>query len=61
LEPTNNIDHLHKIDMGRRQVGNHVTKHDQWINIWNNRRQLTLSDILMFGPLTTHGSTWNGT
>ncbi|KOM37275.1 hypothetical protein LR48_Vigan03g065600 [Vigna angularis] len=33
------------------QDENWVTRHSQWIDMWNNRRQLTLSGIPVLGPL----------
>ncbi|XP_029128999.1 protein MAIN-LIKE 1-like [Cajanus cajan] len=49
--PPNNLDNLHNIDMRGRQDENWVTRHAQWIDIWNNRREHTLMGHPMQGPL----------
>ena len=50
-EEPNNLDHLHKLDMRGRQDENWVTRHAQWIEVWNNRHDLTLNGLPMLGPL----------
>jgi len=49
--PPNNLEKLHKIDMRRRYDEIWQTKHARWINMWNNRRKLTLTSHLIHGPL----------
>ena len=48
--PLNNLEKLHKIDMGRHDK-KWQTKHVRWINMWNNCRELTLIDRPIHGPL----------
>ena len=50
-EEPNNLDYLHKLDMRGREDENSVCKHAQWIEVWKNRRELTLNGLLMLGPL----------
>jgi len=50
-EEPNNLNHLHKLDMRGRQDENWVTRHAQWIHVWNNRHDLTLTGVPMLGPL----------
>jgi len=50
-EEPNNLDHLHKLDMRGRQDENWVTRHAQWIEVWNNQHDLTLNGLPMLRPL----------
>ncbi|BAT96203.1 hypothetical protein VIGAN_08310300 [Vigna angularis var. angularis] len=50
-ELPNNLDDLHKVDMKGKQDENWGTRHAQWIDVWNNRRDLTLTGIPVLGPL----------
>jgi len=49
--PPNNLEKLHKIDMRGRHDKNWQTKDARWINMWNNRCELTLTGRPIHGPL----------
>ena len=49
--PLNNLKKLHKIDMRGRHDENWQTKYARWINMYNNRRELTLTSRPIHGPL----------
>ena len=51
LEEPNNLDHLHNLDMREIQDENWVTRHVQWIGVWNNQREVKLNGLRMLGPL----------
>jgi len=58
--PTKKEHYLRNIDVDNKHIScsvrgrqdeNWVTRHAQWIEVWNNRRDLTLNGLSMLGPL----------